>query len=798
MLALGLLGLAACHGGHKKHGATPDAGGPDAGAPMHGDGDGDGQDGVDGSTPPVEEPDAGTLSQRCETACGVFSPILQQACGRSDEGQLLARWGLKRAPHAAAFALASSDAHVTRELRAMAGASALYAPTPGVVLLTRPTAAALTMLRARAPGLRELPVLSNARGSHVVVSGRIVLRVRAGADVDAALRTVGARRVRALGVGKHTYLAEVDEPMASFAAAEKLALHKGVVYAQPSLLRSYQKRAPIADPLTQNQWHLLPSEDSKVTASSHIMADLAWRVSEGKPEVVVAIYDDGVDFEHVDLKDAVVPGLNVPTDLTQAIQDSCCWHGTGVAGVAVAQANDVGLRGVCPTCALMPVFDPAYGLADGSNGMMLSDDALTAETFTEACKTAAVINNSWGPADGDPTVADDDLPAETLAAVIDEAFQGCEANGRGGLGTVIVFAAGNGNESMDVDPFASHPLVLSVAASDDLGRKAYYSDFGKALDVTAPSSGGRTTGIWTTALRGTGNQGDGHYMDDFGGTSSAAPVVTGLVGLVLSVNPQLKAAEVRALLAQTADKIDRLNGAYDAQGFSEKYGFGRVNAYRAVRAAEQLAGTCQSLGEELCNGIDDDCDGQLDEDCTKVPTCGACALDAMCESGLCAQTDNDTEPRCLAPCNEGACSDGFTCQAGLCVPPKGRCAEPAQEVCNSVDDDLNGTVDEGVCPADTYCQVDAACADGELCVGGSCRPTCTTASDCENDSADCVPRTGRYGEPDGQRICSSDSDLCVTYVCWRVKASVEVFGACLDTIPITCEAAYACIPDELQ
>jgi hypothetical protein len=299
-------------------------------------------------------------------------------------------------------------------------------------------------------------------------------------------------------------------------------------------------------------------------------------------------------------------------------------------------------------------------------------------------------------------------------------------------------------------------------------------------------------------LSGTGNQENGAYMDDFGGTSSASPVVTGLVGLVLSVNPNLKASEVRQLLKDTADKIDRLNGAYDAQGFSEKYGYGRVNAYRAVRAAEKLAGACQSLGEELCNGVDDDCDAQVDEDCEKVPTCGPCDSDAACASGLCAQTDNDTEPRCLEACSEGACADGFSCQAGLCVPEKGRCAEPAQEACNGVDDDLNGKVDEGACADDVLCQVDAACPEGTVCAGGVCLETCVTASDCSGDKAECVERTGRYGDTDGKRVCNSPQDLCVQYVCGLSEESVTGFVACVDRMPTTCDEAYACIPPELQ
>ena len=170
----------------------------------------------------------------------------------------------------------------------------------------------------------------------------------------------------------------------------------------------------------------------------------------------------------------------------------------------------------------------------------------------------------------------------------------------------------------------------------------------------------------------------------------------------------------------------------------------------------------------------------------------------MCASGLCAQTDHDTEPRCLEACDAGSCSQGFKCQAGLCVPEKGRCAAPAQEACNSVDDDLDGKVDEGVCEADEPCQVDAACPEGELCAGGLCVEACNSTSECADDRAECVERTGRYGEPDGKRICNSPLDLCLSYVCTLPESSVQEFVTCVGTEPTTCDEAFACVPAELQ
>jgi hypothetical protein len=734
---------------------------------------------------PVDEEDAGPIGERCITACQHLGDILDETCGSSNAA---AAFGMRLQPttKAQAFELASSEPRLTKQLSALTGSPSLYAPAAGVVLIDAPSAAGVARLRQSVSVVRELPVLSDARGRKLVVPGRVVLRLHPQVRIDSVLGRVGARLVRPLDRQARTYLAELDDPMASFTAAEQLSGLPGVAYAEPSLIRTFEKRA-VDDPLTAQQWHLVDAPESGAVAGTHIQAAAAWQVSEGSPGAVIGIFDDGVDFEHPDLVGGIVEGLYMPADLDAEIENGCCWHGSAVAGVAAAQANAIGLRGVCPSCSVMPIFQPS-----ASDGMMLAEDALTAEIFTSACDKAAVINNSWGPADGDPTIFEEEQEIETLPQVVNDALAYCETSGRGGKGTVIVFAAGNGNEDVASDPFASHPLTVGVTAIDDTGRKSYYSDFGAAVDVAAPSDGGKN-GIWTTALRGTGTQGDAEeYTDEFGGTSSAAPVVAGLVGLILSVNPELTAAQVRDLLRSTADKVDRLNGHYDEQGFSRRYGHGRVNAYRAVRAAEKLASACKSFEAESCNGVDDDCDDLVDEDCAKAAVCEPCAFDAACASGYCAQTDNDTEPRCLEACTEGACGDGFSCRDALCVPTDTRCAPAANEICNYVDDNLDGTVDEG-CPDDRPCFVDAACGEGEICLGFECKPSCETNADCAEDT-ECVLRTDRYGDPDGKRGCLRPFSPCRDWICTDDDtATLESFVSCIEAEPDSCDEAYACL-----
>jgi subtilisin family serine protease len=152
---------------------------------------------------------------------------------------------------------------------------------------------------------------------------------------------------------------------------------------------------------------------------------------------------------------------------------------------------------------------------------------------------------------------------------------------------------------------ACHPDVIAVSASTSLNRKAQYSNWGAEVSVCAPSDNWHPTdsaaytpgrGIWTIDNEGVGAgfSANSRYTGAFGGTSSATPLVAGIAALMLSVNPQLRAAEVKALLQATADKImdagtDPMTGhafgGYDRKGHSRWFGHGKVNAALAVAAA---------------------------------------------------------------------------------------------------------------------------------------------------------------------------------------------------------------------
>ena len=191
---------------------------------------------------------------------------------------------------------------------------------------------------------------------------------------------------------------------------------------------------------------------------------------------------------------------------------------------------------------------------------------------------ADVISNSWGPPDGkakdDQVYPIDDIVRLAVGYAVEK--------GRGGKGCVICWAAGNGNESISADGYASHPDVLAVAACTADGKRAPYSDYGPEVAITAPGGGFKTGLLTTVAVDIEGHE---SYRYNFNGTSAATPIVAGVVALLLSKYPDLTRTEVVDILKTTADKIDVAGGAYDASGHSDAYGHGRVNAAKALEEA---------------------------------------------------------------------------------------------------------------------------------------------------------------------------------------------------------------------
>lgn len=327
----------------------------------------------------------------------------------------------------------------------------------------------------------------------------------------------------------------------------------------------------------------------------------AWQIPglsapQGSPHITVCILDDGVAITHPEFSMTLMDGTSkiaAQFDFSSITADGTPKHeqdnhGTACAGVATA--GGVNAYGAAPGCRLMAVRTPDYlGVADEGKMFQWSAD-----------NGADIISCSWGIQDGVGAVAV--LPDSTRAAI-----HYCITKGRDGKGIPIFWAAGNGNEGLEVngqprDGYAANPEVMAITASTSKDTKAWYSDFGQAVCICAPSSGNANineSAIFTVDRPGKDgyNIGDpasgdagGNYYNLFGGTSSAAPLVAGIAALMLSANPNLTVQQVRSILQQSAHKIGSASD-YDSSGHSTIYGYGRVDAYAAVQSAQQGGGT---------------------------------------------------------------------------------------------------------------------------------------------------------------------------------------------------------------
>jgi subtilisin family serine protease len=284
------------------------------------------------------------------------------------------------------------------------------------------------------------------------------------------------------------------------------------------------------------QWNL-----SKISISD------AWNVTTGSPSIIIAITDNGVDSNHDDLKDNLVEGYNVlePSELPEPTGDY--YHGTAVAGIASASTNNnCGIAGVGYNCKIMPI--KCYVLVGKP-----SDGAAAINWAWQ--HGADVINCSWGCSETD---------------VVTNAINSATSSGRGNKGCIVVVAAGNDGT---VEYPATLPNVIAVGMTDQNDNRISGSGSGAELDVMAPGW------VCATDIMGSAGKVSGDYIvNDFKWTSAAAPHVSGLAGLILSVDNSLTEQQVRAIIQYTADDKG-------SEGWDQDYGWGRVDAGKAVKTA---------------------------------------------------------------------------------------------------------------------------------------------------------------------------------------------------------------------
>lgn len=468
--------------------------------------------------------------------------------------------------------------------------------------------------------LREQPDV--AVGTHVwhmegeddtpfIPTGNLYLEFVAGSDEakqQEILEKYGLSIKEVVGAGAYRVSVTPLSPNPIKCAME-LQRNKLVAVAEPEFATAPAPRDFVAPSgrFINTQWHLdnpgqsIPAIDvpNSVYAATHFKrgADAkvrdAWNFlgSAGDGNLKIAVIDTGFATDHPQLRG---DGYKIRTPFNAASRNTdvspfiqmgnggytVVSHGTSCAAVAAGAPDVQGILGAAPNVRLMLIkLD------------VLSDEAIR-NAFEHALLNGAdVISCSLGYPKPVP-----------LSTYVTNYLRRVAREGRGGRGIPMFFAAGNANPASNYMPrpvsdFAAHPDGICVTASNSLDQRSSYSFYGPTAFLCAPSNGDAGAGITTATC---GLSADGRsvvlgYTSGFGGTSSAAPLAAGVCALMLTANPNLSVADIKNILRQSVDKIGPA-GTYDTSGHSDFYGYGRLNALRAVQMANSLRGSGASGG----------------------------------------------------------------------------------------------------------------------------------------------------------------------------------------------------------
>jgi subtilisin family serine protease len=381
-----------------------------------------------------------------------------------------------------------------------------------------------------------------------IVPGQLIIRFHDGVSASrrGSLLAAQGLAVRENVQRLNVSVAEVPAGQEE-AIARQLSARAEIRYAEPVYVYRAH-RVPDDTYYAVYQWNL-----------PHINLPAAWDITIGSNLVTVAVLDTGVQTSHPDLLGQIVAGYDYANGDADPTDDQ--GHGTHVAGiVAAASDNSYGVAGVAWNTKIMPV----KVLDSAGNGTNLQ---VANGIYFATDNGAQIINMSLGGTSY----------SQTLADAVNYAY----ANG-------VALVASSGNEFEDGNPTeypAALPNVLAVGAVGNLDEHASYSNTGAYLDIVAPGGNATSSGdpdpnhwIQSTYLTTTG-----YEYASMTGTSQAAPHVAGVLALMKAANMSLTVDQLYNLVTSTAVDLGPV-------GWDETFGWGRVNAYAAVVAA-QSAGT---------------------------------------------------------------------------------------------------------------------------------------------------------------------------------------------------------------
>lgn len=347
------------------------------------------------------------------------------------------------------------------------------------------------------------------------------------------------------------------------------------------------------------------------TQGADMSVDSAWTITQGSTSIKIAILDSGVDTTHEDLKPNLLQGYDGFANDTSDTEGyptpnfSSDGHGTACAGIAAAVAdNNKGIAGIANQCQIIPIrifYYKDYGSGIGVLPTTSTDALLNGSAYAWRYANADVLSVSAGllPLH----IGYLNINTQLVSDEIETAYY----QGRNGFGVPMFFSSGNEDDADVLWP-ADLYTTIAVGASSmcderknpaDCSSENWGSSYGDMLDVVAPG-----VKIVTTDITGNNGFNSGSYTFSFNGTSAACPNAAGVGALILSVNDSLHARDVKNILRITAERVGTYNyDSVDVYGtWNEEMGYGRVNAFEAVKLAQTYESTVpikQVIKEEI-------------------------------------------------------------------------------------------------------------------------------------------------------------------------------------------------------
>ncbi|KAM0563101.1 hypothetical protein ACHAPJ_001951 [Fusarium lateritium] len=414
-------------------------------------------------------------------------------------------------------------------------------------------------------------VFRASKADHDIVKREITERKRRKRDLGGSDPVDGILLSKKQEARQHLFKRDVPPSPKAWLSRRDESLSFEDIAARDSLGKyqaTIMKELEIEDPIFKEQWHLF----NPIQAGHDVNVTGLWLDGITGKNVTVAVVDDGLDMHSDDLKpNYFAAGSwdfndNDPEPAPELDEDR---HGTRCAGEVAAARNDV--------CGVGVAYDAKVaGLRILSK---LISDADEAEALMYKYDDNHIYSCSWGPSDDGQTMEAPDV-------VIRRAMLKAIQKGRSGLGSIYVFASGNGAGSGDncnFDGYTNSIYSITVGAVDRTGLHPYYSEECSAQLVVTYSSGSGDA-IHTTDV------GKNSCYKAHGGTSAAAPLAAGIFALVLQVRPDLTWRDMQYLAMDTALPIegDEDNQQDTAIGkkFSHTFGYGKIDSWALVEKAK--------------------------------------------------------------------------------------------------------------------------------------------------------------------------------------------------------------------